>query len=134
MTNRTAFALILALAGCAAERPAREAAAPAADELAAALAGRAAGETTSCVGTHDLRGSHAVGGGEAILFEARGSTLYVNRPRGGCTGLREDLAIRTSTQSGRLCEGDVVHAFDALSGVAHGSCSLGPFTAYRRGG
>jgi hypothetical protein len=132
MIKRTAMALIFTLAGCTAEPPAREAAAPPGGELAAALAGRSAGTTTSCVGSQDLRGSHALGDGDAILFETRGSLVYVNRPRGGCTGFRPDLALRTSSQSARLCEGDVIEAFDAPSGVSHGSCSLGPFTAYGR--
>jgi hypothetical protein len=123
--------LIHALAGCAAPPPVREAAEPPAGEVAAALAGRTAAGTTSCVGSQDLRGSHSLGGGEAILFETRGRLVYVNRPRGGCAGLRPDLAIRTSSQSARLCEGDVIQGFDALTGVAHASCSLGAFTAYR---
>lgn len=131
MTKHAAIAMALTLAACAAEPPAREAAGPPGDELAAALAGRSEGATTPCVGTQELRGSHALDGGEAILFETRGNTVYVNRPRGGCAGLRPDLAIRSQTQAARLCEGDVVHGFDAQTRVEHASCALGEFTAYR---
>lgn len=130
VTLRTLFCMLL-LAGCAAPAPEIGSAEPR-DGLAAELADRTAGPAQRCVSSHDLRGSRLVRASEAILFEARGDILYVNQPRGGCPGLSDDLALSTRTTTGRLCEGDVVEAFDASSGIGHGACSLGPFTPYRK--
>lgn len=101
------------------------------DRLVTALAGRTAAPGQTCVNVHDLRGHRLFPKAEAILFEGRGTTLYLNRPRGGCSGLR-DTSLRTSTPTGRLCEGDIVQLFDRVSGTGHGACSLGPFIPYVR--
>ena len=129
MTIRAATALFL-LAGCAAQAgPERSGGAGGA---ATALEGRTADAELGCVSTHDLRGSRVLPEAGAIMFEGRDGVVYLNRPRGGCPGLSEDLALATSTPAGRLCAGDVVQAFDRASGVSHGSCTLGRFTPYRR--
>jgi len=125
-----AVAALLLIAGCAAQQGSGRSAA--AGDAAATIEGRTAGTDLGCVSTHELRGSRPLARGAGILFEGRGDVVYLNRPSGGCPGLSEDVALSTSTPAGRLCAGDVVHAFDRASGVAHGSCTLGPFTPYRQ--
>ena len=99
-------------------------------ELAEATAGRVAGSPVSCVGQVGLRNTRTVG--EAILFEGPGDVLYVNHGNGGCGVLEHGRAIRTRNPSNRLCRGDIVTAFDPVSGMEFGGCSLGDFVPYRR--
>ena len=100
------------------------------DRLGRALAGRSAGPTTDCVAHRDLGSSRVAG--DAILFNGRGRTLYVNRPAGGCPALRDGNAIVTRTSSSQLCRGDIVTILDPVSRVEYAGCALGEFTPYRR--
>ena len=99
-------------------------------ELAEATEGRVAGPAVSCVNQVGLRNTRIVG--EAILFEGPGDVLYVNHGSGGCVVLEHGRAIRTSNPSNRLCRGDIVTAFEPVSGIEFGGCSLGDFVPYRR--
>jgi hypothetical protein len=97
-----------------------------------ALAGRTAGDPQACVEMRRIRSSRPIGN-DAILFEGSSSDIvYVNRPAGGCTGLAMGRSIRTRTISSSLCRGDIVTAFDPVSGAEHGGCGLGDFVPYRR--
>ena len=98
--------------------------------LAEATAGRVAGEPVACVNQVGLRNTRTVG--DAILYEGPGDVLYVNHGNGGCGVLEHGRAIRTRTPSTRLCRGDIVTAFDPVSGMEFGGCSLGDFVPYRR--
>ena len=96
-----------------------------------ALAQRTAGPAVDCVSERDLR-SHRAVTDDAILFEANGGTLYLNRLSGGCEGLGHGRAFRTTTPVSRLCRGDIITVFDPVSGSEYGGCSLGEFVPYRR--
>ena len=123
--------LIAALAGgCAVQEPAASSEA-ARSRLAEALAGRSAGEPVACVSQVGLRNYRAIGEG-ALLFDGPGGVVYVNRPAGGCPGLEFGRTIRTRTPSSQLCSGDIVTAFDPVSGAEFGGCGLGEFVPYRR--
>ena len=100
------------------------------DRLGRALAGRSAGPAQDCVAHRDLGSSRAVG--DAILFDGRGGTLYLNRPAGGCEMLRDGNAIVTRTSGSQLCRGDIVTILDPVSRVEYGGCALGAFTPHRR--
>jgi hypothetical protein len=99
--------------------------------LAEELRGYTAGPTLSCVSQRDLRGNRSVGE-EAIIFEGRGRTIYVNRPPAGCPELSFNRALITRTPSTRLCRGDIATVFDPTSSIEYGSCGLGDFTEYRK--
>jgi hypothetical protein len=111
------------------------ASAPAADAsgLEAALAGRTAEAPVSCVNLQQLSGNKGFADG-SILFQGQtsASTVYVNRPPGGCPSLSSFRALRTRTTTGQLCSGDIVTVFDPTSGIDYGSCGLGEFTPYRK--
>ena len=101
-------------------------------ELGRALEGRTAGPPQACVEMRRIRSSRSIGD-DAILFEGTTSDLvYLNRPAGGCTGLRMGRSIRMRTTSTSLCRGDIVTPFDPVSGAEHGGCGLGDFVPYRR--
>ena len=117
-------------AGCMAEEP-LETRPRAQAQLAQELAGRVAGPPQSCVSSRDVRGNRSAGEG-AIIFEGvTRSTIYVNRPRGGCPELGMNRALVTRSTTGRLCSGDITEVVDPTSGFYFGGCALGEFTPYR---
>jgi len=126
-----AAVMILAglVAGCAMEEPV-ERSGPVPDAVAEALQGRTPGPPMACVSQRGLRNTRAIAG--AILFEGPGDVIYVNHGPGGCQALAFGRAIRTRNPTGQLCSGDIVTAFEPVSGVEYGGCSLGEFVPYRR--
>jgi len=104
----------------------------AADELARALEGRVAGAPVSCVRLTELGGNRSAG--DAIVFDGRGSRIYVNRPAGGCPSLNFGRALRTRPTTGQLCRNDIVTVFDPATGTDYGGCGLGDFIPYDRPG
>lgn len=104
---------------------------PASVEISPELIGRVAGTPMACVNSRDLGVSRRITG-DRILFETKGSLVYVNDTVGGCPGLTRGRALSTSTQSGRLCDGDVARVFDRLDGLGAGNCALTAFVPYRR--
>ena len=116
-------------AGCAMQEPV-ERAGPDESAIAEAVRGRTAGPPVACVTQVGLRNTRTVAG--AILFEGPGDVVYVNRGPGGCQALAFGRAIRTRNPTGSLCAGDIVTAFEPVSGVEYGGCSLGEFVPYRR--
>jgi hypothetical protein len=116
-------------AACAMQEPV-ERAGPDESAIAEAVRGRTAGQPVACVTQFGLRNTRTVAG--ALLFEGPGDVVHVNRGAGGCRALAFGRAIRTSNPSGRLCSGDIVTAFEPVSGVEYGGCSLGEFVPYRR--
>jgi hypothetical protein len=120
--------LLTALAGCA--PTGMEPHSARADELAVLLAGRAPGPAQSCVsetGTTALR----VIDSRTIVYE-RGRTVWVNRLRADCPGLRaDDPLIIKSTGSG-YCRGDQIRSFEPYRSVPGPLCVLGDFVPHRR--
>ena len=124
-------AAVLLAAGCTMAEPV-ERSGPVPAAVAAAMEGRVAGPPVACVDQRGLRGNRAIAG--AMLFEGPGDVVYVNQGIGGCQALAHGRAMRTSNPVGRLCRGDLVTAFDPVSGVEFGGCTLGDFVPYRRPG
>lgn len=120
------------LAACTDQRPA-EMTASDQTKLSAALAGyEQSGPPVSCVNQRDLRGNRSVGEG-AIIFDGPSSTtLWVNRPAGGCPSLDFGRALVTHTTTSQLCSGDIATVADLTAHVNYGGCGLGEFTPYRR--
>jgi hypothetical protein len=89
------------------------------------------GPPVSCVNQRDLGGNRSAG--DAIVFGGRtSSTLYVNRPAGGCPDLNFGRALIIRTTGTQLCRGDIATVFDPVSRSEFGGCGLGDFTPYRR--
>ena len=119
---------IIAL-GCAAQEPVVRAG-PQSGAIALAMKGRTAGTPVACISKIGLRNTRTIAG--AMLFEGPGTVVYVNEGIAGCQALGLGRAIRTGSATGRLCRGDIVTAFEPVSGVEYGGCQLGDFVPYRR--
>jgi len=131
MKSMLALSLAAGLAACAENRP-MEMSANDEARLASELRDyEQSGPAVSCVSQRDLEGNRSVGEG-AIVFEARGNGVYVNRPRGGCPELQRGRGLQTRTPITRLCAGDIARVIDFSTGMEYGSCGLGDFTPYKR--
>ena len=98
--------------------------------IAHAMRGRTPGAPVACISQRGLRQTRAIAG--AMLFKGPGGTVYVNEGIAGCRALALGRAIRAGGPTGRLCRGDIVTAFDPVSGAEFGGCMLGEFVPWRR--
>jgi hypothetical protein len=102
-------------------------------QLGAALAGyEPSGPALSCVSSRELRGNRSFGEGAIVFDGPTRSTLYVNRPSGGCPELGFGRALVTHQQGPQLCRGDIADVFETSTRTTYGSCVMGDFTPYRR--
>ena len=99
-------------------------------KLARALEGRVAGEPVSCINLRNIRSSRIIDR-TAILYDA-GTTVYVNRPRGGSESLDRWDVLVTKLHSSQLCSIDIVTLYDSASRIQTGFVSLGEFVPYRK--
>jgi hypothetical protein len=99
-------------------------------KLARALDGRVAGEPVDCIDLSRVRGSRIIDR-TAIVYES-GSTLYVNRPRGGARSLDRWDVMVTRPFGNRLCSVDTVQLVDSASHALTGIVFLGDFVPYRK--
>lgn len=129
MKHAALIALSALAAGCMTEEPV-ERAGPTPEAVLAATEGRVAGPAVPCVSQSLLRSHRIVAG--AMLFEGAGDVVWVNDGGGSCQALAFGRAIRTRTPSSQLCRGDIVTAFEPVSGTEYGGCVLGDFVPYRR--
>jgi hypothetical protein len=67
----------------------------------------------------------------ALVYD-QGSTIFVNRPRGGAEHLNQWDTLVTQPFGGRLCRPDIVRLYDSGSRFESGWLSLGDFVPYRR--
>lgn len=121
--------IIAAAAIAAAPAAAREKLTPEA-QLDKMLEGRVAGEPQNCISLASARSSTIIDG-TAIVYRA-GSTLWVNRPKGGAESLDDDDILVTKTIGSQLCSIDAVQLVDRTSHFYSGFVSLGEFVPYRR--
>ena len=120
------------LASCS-TTPTQEARSPrAAKELSDALAGRTPGPPVRCLPSFRT-GDMDIIDDYTILFR-EGGTVYVQNPRGGCSGIGSGARTLVTRQVGvnQLCEGDINRVVDLRTGMGGGSCVFGPFVPYRR--
>ena len=108
------------------ERAAKEAAA-----LEKAIAGKVAGKPVSCISLRDIDRSQNIGE-NAIIYRISTNRFYVNKPRGGCSGLRDGRALITRSPTDRLCSGDVARVVDLTLGFEGPACILGEFIPYTK--
>jgi hypothetical protein len=121
--------IIAAAAIAAAPATAKEKLSPEA-QLEKMLEGRVAGEPQNCISLSSARSSTIIDG-TAIVYRA-GSTLWVNRPKGGAESLDDDDILVTKTIGSQLCSIDTVQLRDRTSQMYAGFVSLGEFVPYRR--
>ena len=108
------------------ERAAKEAAA-----LEKAIAGKVAGKPVSCISLRDIDRSQNIGE-NAIIYRISTNRFYVNKPRGGCSGLRDGRVLITRIPTDRLCSGDVARVVDLTLGFEGAACVFGDFTPYTK--
>jgi len=99
------------------------------EQLARALAGRAAGKPTDCIRLMDIDSSRIIDR-TAILYTMRNGTMYLNRPATGADLLRDDQTLVTNTHSDQLCSIDTVKLVDMAARIPEGWVGLGPFVPY----
>ena len=100
------------------------------DRLAKLLEGRVAGEPQDCISLSTARSSQIIDK-TAIVYRV-GSTLWVNRPKGGAESLDDDDILVTRTTGSQLCSIDAIELRDRTSHFYTGFVSLGEFVPYRR--
>jgi hypothetical protein len=100
------------------------------EKLAKLLDGRVAGKPVDCISL-DRTGSSQIIDGTAIVYQL-GSTLYVNRPRGGADQLDDNSILVTNTFGSQLCSIDTVRLIDRNSYFPRGFVSLGEFVPYTK--
>ena len=122
-----ALMLSAALAGCAAGGASLEERETSA--LERQLAERAAGEPEDCVTRIQATSLNAVD--RRTLVYDLGGTLWVNRLRADCPGLRPDSTIVVETYGDRYCRNDRIRALEPGTTIPGPICLLGDFTPYR---
>ena len=125
--------LILTLASLAAVAtalPATAASRSPEEKLAREIEGRVAGDPVDCINLRNVRSSRIIPG-TAIVYDA-GSTIYVNRPRGGASSLDSWDVLVTKLHSSQLCSIDTVQLQDSSSRMLSGIVFLGDFVPYRK--
>ena len=122
-----ALVLMLLLFGCAAPEP--YAASREQVDLARDLAGRVAGRAETCVGAAPSQSLQIVD--PATLVYRTGSTIWVNRLRSPCPGLRPFDTLIVEVRSARYCSGDQVRGLTPGMTIPGPICPLGDFIPYR---
>jgi len=123
---RSSVLLCIALAGCApqAVQPGRS------DTLAAELAGRTQGATTSCVSTFGSQNVRVVNA--STVAYGQGSTIYINHLTSACPALDPYNTLIIETQGGQYCRGDHIRGLEPGAIIPGPTCFLGDWTAYKR--
>jgi len=121
--------LFVAAALAAVPATAREKLAPE-DQLAKLLEGRVAGKPQNCIPLSTTQSSQIIDK-TAIVYRV-GSTLWVNRPKGGAESLDDDDILVLKTSGSQLCSIDTLELHDRSSHMYSGFVSLGEFVPYRR--
>lgn len=99
-------------------------------ELNKLISGKVAGTPMTCLAPY--RANDMVTIDDNTIAFRMGSTVYVNRIQGGCSGLaRGHYALVTRSIGPGLCSGDIAQVADLTTGMTVGSCALGEFVPYR---
>ncbi len=121
--------LLLILAGCAAtgtDGPSRDQ-----EALSRELADRVAGESVSCISPTSSSGALTIVDSRTLVYR-EGRTLWVNRLRDQCPGLRPLDTLIVEVQGSRYCRDDRFRSLQSGSSIPGPTCLLGDFTPYRR--
>ncbi len=125
---------LVALAASCAPNPEyqQRAAARTQAELGRELAGRVAGAPERCLPNYRTAQLQVID--DDVLLYRDGRTIWVQRLRGGCTGLGSGANTLVTRQYGtsQTCDGDINQVVDLRTGMLAGSCVFGPFVPYTR--
>ena len=94
------------------------------------LDGRVAGAPQDCIPLSSVSSSQIIDK-TAIVYRV-GSTLWVNRPKGGAQTLNDDDILVTKLTGSQLCSIDTVELRNRTSHMYSGFVSLGEFVPYRK--
>jgi hypothetical protein len=123
-----ALLLLLTLAGCAAAGPIEDSADTAA--LTRELSDRVAGEPRDCVSQNQAQSLRVVDR-RTIVYHA-GDTVWVNRLRAECPGLRPHSTLIVETSGSGYCRNDRIRGVEPGAVIAGPNCLLGDFVPWRR--
>ena len=118
--------LLTLLAGCTAydpQEPTREQ-----QQLAQELDERVAGEPRNCIPSDQSQSLTIVD--ESTIVSRRGKTIWVNRLRSPCPGLRPSDTLIVQVSSGQYCRSDQVRGVTPGSSIPGPICILGEFVPY----
>ena len=99
-------------------------------ELAKEIGNRLAGAPTSCVPVSSSESLVVIDSRTLVLRS--GSTLWVNRLRGSCPGLRPLGTVIVEVQGNLYCRGDRIRGLEPGSTIPGPICPLSDFVPYRR--
>lgn len=99
-------------------------------QLARALAGRAAGKPVSCIDPR-LNSSTQIIDKTAIIYGS-GRTIYLQRPDNAALLHDDDILVTELRGSGQLCDIDIVKLHDRTGGWYRGFVGLTKFVPYTR--
>jgi len=123
----------LLLAGCSGSYEPPKLTEKQTSELERALAGKVAGEKTSCV-TRVSQANLTAISNSVLLYRVSGRLVYRNDLIGSCSGLSRGDTLIIKTWGSQYCRGDMATSADLTTGMVTGSCALGDFTPYRSPG
>jgi hypothetical protein len=123
---------LVLLTACSTAPPQVTRSALAEQELAEALAGRVAGKPVDCLPGFRV-GDMKVIDDNTILFR-EGSTIYLQKPRGGCPGIdgHHNILVTRLFGTTQLCRGDINHLIDPTTGIGGGACVFSDFVPYTK--
>jgi hypothetical protein len=93
------------------------------------LKGRTAGEPVSCIPAFQANELEVIEG--VAMVYGRGDTLYVGRPTNP-KSMRWDDVIVIKRFGGQLCNTDIIHTVDRMSGFMTGVVFLDKFVPYKK--
>ncbi|WP_327752547.1 hypothetical protein VVT58_13590 [Sphingobium sp. SJ10-10] len=123
----------LLLAGCSGSYEPPKLTEKQTSELERALAGKVAGEKTSCVNRVSQANLTAISN-SVLLYRVSGRLVYRNDLIGSCSGLSRGDTLIIKTWGSQYCRGDMATSADLTTGMVTGNCALGDFTPYRAPG
>lgn len=123
------FTLALIATGCATTGTTPERRDSAA--LTKALAGRVAGKPVDCLSTIDTRESSTYD--NTIVYRASGRVIY-RQDLNDCPSLTWSSIPVFEIRGAQLCRGEIVRIVDRSGTGQRGSCTVGQFVPYTRGG
>jgi len=99
------------------------------DKLAAALAGRTAGEAQNCVSILGAQSLRVVD--DRTLLMEDGCTYWVSRLENPCPGMRPNDSLIIEPTGNQYCRGDQIRSLDPTSHIVGPVCRLEAFIPYR---
>jgi hypothetical protein len=115
--------VLLPLAGCVTDRMTPE------EDLADLVGDRVAQAPVNCVSTSLLDQPRIID--KQTIAYGRMGTIYVNRLRSECPGLRPSTTLITEVKGGQLCRLDLVSTLEPGSIIPGPKCQLGEFVPYK---